>query len=139
MSHTLALCFRLAGWAVLALGTVWLPRKALSQDWIWSSATPGEEDVRYFRKTFRLGDAPAKAALILACDNEAAVFLDGKPVGGNSEWSAPSVIDLTQLLKAGEHVLGVRAVNHGGPAGLLARLEVAYPTPKRQTVVSDNT
>src|SRR5436190_6429659 len=130
----LAVFYRHFVW--LALVSLGAPLPAPAQDWIWS-ANPGEQDVRYFRKPFRVGDDAAKATLTVSCDNECVIFLDSKAVGENSEWSAPTVIDLTKQLKAGDHVLAVRAANHGGPAGLLARLDVNFSTPKRQSVVTD--
>ncbi|HXJ76124.1 MAG TPA: heme-binding protein, partial [Candidatus Dormibacteraeota bacterium] len=130
----LAIFYRHFVW--LALVSLGAPLPGPAQDWIWS-ANPGEQDVRYFRKPFRVGDDAAKATLTVACDNECVIFLDGKTVGENSEWSAPTVIDLTKQLKAGDHVLAVRAANHGGPAGLLARLDLNFSTPKRQSVVTD--
>src|SRR4029077_18178738 len=62
----------------------------------------------------------------------------GKRIGENTEWNQPTAIDLTQQLKSGDHLLAVRAENQGGAAGLLLKLEVAFPTTKRMTLVSDS-
>src|SRR5882672_1115159 len=121
----------------LAISTISLPLVASAQDWIWSSGKAGDEDVRYFRKPFRLGDAPEKAVLALACDNKATIYLDGKIIGENDDWNKPTVLDLAKSLKAGEHLLAVRAENHGGQAGLIAKLDILFPTTKRQTIQSD--
>ena len=121
----------LAAFAFAALAS------ARAQEWIWQGDKPGEKDVRFFRKEFRLGDAPEKAILTVACDNAATVYLDGKEVGSNDNWNEPSVIDVSKLLKAGQHVLAVRAENKGSAAGLIARLDVAAPSNKKQTVVTD--
>jgi len=115
---------------------------AQTPEWIWhpnNGAPPGDNDVRFFRKEFRMTDAPEKATLRVACDNRANVFLDGKQVAEATEWSTPTVVDLTTLLKAGDHLLAVRAQNEGSAAGLLVVLEVAFPTTKRMTLVSDAT
>jgi putative heme-binding domain-containing protein len=111
---------------------------ASAQDWIWSAGKPGDDDVRYFRKPFRLGDVPEKAVLTLACDNQATIYLDGKIVGENDDWSKPTVLDLARTLKAGEHLLAVRAVNHGGAAGLIAKFDILFPTTKRQGLQTDS-
>src|SRR6266511_3166936 len=108
----------------LALGALALPFTANAQDWIWLGKNAGEKEVAFFRKSFRLGETPGKALLSVACDNQATIYLDGKVVGENESWSEPTVIDLSKLLKAGDHLLGVWAENHGGQAGLLAKLEV---------------
>jgi putative heme-binding domain-containing protein len=110
---------------------------AHAQDWIWASATPGENDVAYLRKAFRLDEAAAKAVLTVACDNQATIYLDGKLVGENKSWSEPTAIDVSKLLKAGDHLLAILAANSGGPAGLLARLEATLVGGKKLTLVSD--
>src|SRR5262245_26550384 len=115
---------------------------AQSPEWIWhpnNGAPPGDNEVRFFRKEFRMTDAPEKATLRVACDNRANVFLDGKQVAEATEWSTPTVVDLTSALKAGDHLLAVRAQNEGSAAGLLVVLEVQFPTTKRMTLVSDAT
>jgi putative heme-binding domain-containing protein len=106
-------------------------------EWIWSSGKAGENDVRYFRKPFRMTDAPETAILRFACDNKAAVFLDGRSIGENSEWHDPTVVDLTKQLKSGDHLIAVRAENQGGAAGLVLTLDVAFPSTKKMKVVSD--
>jgi putative heme-binding domain-containing protein len=122
----------------LSLYAIALPLAVSAQEWIWSAGKAGEEDVRYFRKQFRLGDVPEKAVLTVACDNKATIYVDGKVVGENDDWNKPTVLDLAKSLKAGEHLLGVRAENHGGAAGLIAKFDILFPTTKRQTVQSDS-
>src|SRR6185503_3383880 len=78
-----------------------------AQDWIWQGNKPGANDVRYFRKSFLLDAPPSKAVLTVACDNKATVFLDGKVVGENTEWNAPTAIDVTSALKAGTHLIAI--------------------------------
>src|SRR6266545_838593 len=130
-----------AGFLALSLA-VTAHAAAQSPEWIWhpnNGAPPGDNEVRFFRKEFRMTDAPEKATLRVACDNRANVFLDGKQVAEATEWSTPTVVDLTPLLKAGDHLLAVRAKNEGSAAGLLVVLEAAFPTTKRMTLVSDAT
>ena len=125
------------GLVALTFAAFTTPLAAQTPEWIWSSGKAGERDVCFFRKTFRITDAPGKATLTVACDNSATVFLDGKLVGENSEWNEPTVINLTAQLKSGDHLLAVRAENHGGAAGLLVQLDVTFPTAKKMTLVSD--
>src|SRR5688500_11947453 len=113
------------------------PAHVSAQDWIWSGRNAGERDVCYFRKPFHLGAAPEKAVLSVACDNKATIYLDGKAVGENDNWGEATVLDLTKLLKAGDHLLAIRAENDGGPGGLLAMLDVSLPDSKKQTVLTD--
>jgi len=110
----------------------------MAQDWIWSSEKAGENDVRYFRRPFRLGDVPEKAVLTLACDNKATIYVDGKVVGESDDWKNPVVLDLAKTLKAGEHLLAVRAENQGSAAGLIAKFDILFPTTKRQSIQTDS-
>src|SRR5687767_13755967 len=114
-----------------------VPTRVNAQDWIWSGKNAGENDVCFFRKPFHLGAAPEKAVLSVACDNKATIYLDGKAVGENDNWGQATVLDLTKLLKAGDHLLAVRAENDGGPGGLLAKLDVTLPDSRKQTVLTD--
>jgi hypothetical protein len=68
-----------AGFLALSL-VVTTHAAAQSPEWIWhpnKGAPPGDNEVRYFRKEFRMTDAPEKATLRVACDNRANVFLVG--------------------------------------------------------------
>ncbi len=123
---------------VIAVCTSLSQSAVQAQDWIWSGGKAGEDDVRFFRKQFNVGELPEKAVLALACDNKAVIYLDGKQIGENDSWSDPTVLDLTKLLKTGEHILAVRAENQGGPAGLIARLDLTLPKAKKQTIQTDN-
>lgn len=123
----------------LALGTFALPLATQAQDWIWSGKNAGEKDVAFFRKSFRLAESAEKAVLKVACDNQATIYLDGKVVGDNESWNEPTAIDVAKLLKSGDHLLAIRAANSGGPAGLIATLEVSLPGGKNLTVSSDAT
>lgn len=123
---------------VLAAALTFLaPIRSIAQDWIWSSGAVGDNDVRFFRKTFRVSEAPTKAVLAFSCDNKAIAYLDGKAVAENDNWSEATVVDLTKLLKAGDHVLAVRAENQGGAAGFVARLELTLGGGKKEIIQSD--
>ena len=125
---------RLSLFATFALAPL---APAWAQEWIWHGDKPGEKDVRFFRKEFRVSDAPEKATLTFACDNAATVYLDGKEIGKNDNWNEPTVIDLTKLLNAAGHVLAVRAENQGSAAGLIARLDAIVASNRKQIVATD--
>lgn len=122
--------------AVLAF----LPAAALhaqTSEWIWSDGKPADDEVRYFRKEFRMTDAPEKATLRFAADNKATVYLNGKAIAANSDWNSPTVVNMARMLKAGDHLLAVRAENGGGAAGFLLELDVLFPTTKKMSLVTD--
>jgi putative heme-binding domain-containing protein len=123
----------------LSLCAACLPLAASAQEWIWSGGKVGDHDVRFFRKPFRLGDVPEKAVLTVACDNNAIIYIDGKVVGETDDWNKPLVLDLVKSLKAGDHLLAVRAENQGSAAGLIARFDISFPTTKKQSLQTDAT
>ena len=110
--------------------------------WIWSVAAVEDGKGAYFRKDFEVPGAVATAKLVVTCDNDAEVFLDGKHVAGCREWETPAVKDVSDVIAQGgdgtRHVLAARCSNREGSAGLLARLTLKMKTGEVMTVVTDN-
>lgn len=127
--HALA-CLGLAG---LAAAT--LPLHA-ETSWIWADG-PGSDAAAHFRRSFEIAGPVKDATLFLTCDNGARVFLDGKGVLTNADWSAPSRISLTSRLTPGRHELRVEGRNEGGPAGLVARLRIRPAEGKEYLIETD--
>lgn len=115
-----------------ALGLGWIPLQAETL-WIWAEG-PGSEQAATFQRTFEITKPLKEAVLYLTCDNGAKVFLNGQPILTNSDWSAPSLVNLTARLKPGTHQFRVEARNEGGPAGLVARLRLK-PVEGPETVL----
>lgn len=103
--------------------------------WVWYSdnntakgTAPG---IRYFRKPVSI---PDKANLTLAqafltADNEFALTLNGRHVGGGWEWQTIHKINLTPYVAEGKNVLGIEAKNNGwrpGSAGVIGYLLLQY-------------
>jgi len=123
-------------------GLLTLAQLTLTQtpEWIWhgnNGKPPGNNERRFFRKTFTLPAKPAKAVLAASVDNEGTAFVNGKSVGTVLAWEQAVLADVTGELVAGENLLAVRGINHGGSAGVVARLEVTFADGKKQTIVSD--
>ncbi|MBL9115877.1 MAG: c-type cytochrome [Verrucomicrobiaceae bacterium] len=93
--------------------------------WIWLNKTSSDGEKVTFKTTFK---APADfkgAALKVACDNGAKVFLNGKEAADNPDWSSPTSKNVKALILAGqENTLTVEARNQGGLAGLLLSLSL---------------
>jgi hypothetical protein len=92
--------------------------------WIW----PGPQNVvgpAWMQKTFALGAAPLDASLWVAVDDGAAVFINGSAVAQKGGWTNNAPVAIPDLLlRAGENVISVEAINGGGPSGLLLRLDL---------------
>lgn len=113
---------------------------AQTPEWIWHSnhgKPPGNNERRFFRKTFTLPAKPAKAVLAASVDNEGTAFVNAKSVGTIVAWEQAVTVDVTGDLVAGENILAMRGINHGGAAGVVARLEVTFADGKKQSIVSD--
>src|SRR3989442_12465606 len=80
---------------------------AQTPEWIWhdnQGAPLADNEVRFFRKSFNLDGAVARAVLSVACDNAATVFLNGKRVLTNRSWNRPTPANVAKDLKTGENI-----------------------------------
>ena len=63
--------------------------RAQTPEWIWhdnKGHAPADNEVRFFRKTFLVDGALAKAVLTAAGDDHVRIFLNGKAVLENDNW-----------------------------------------------------
>ncbi len=96
---------------------------AIAAEWIWASATPGENETAYFRRSFQL---PAdfknsgETRIAVSADNHYVLFVNGKRIAdGDHEWQSAEVYDIGSVLVPGANVVAIEARNEGGPAGLM--------------------
>ena len=132
--------FRLLAFAALLSGLQ--AATAQTPEWIWHAnggKAPGNNERRFFRKTFTLDAKPTKATLAASVDNEGTAFVNAKSVATIVSWEQPIAVDVTADLKAGENILALRGINHGGAAGVVARLELTFADGKKQSIVTDLT
>lgn len=120
---------------LLALPHPSVPAPA-STDWIWH-AEWNEQSSLYTAKEFQIAGAAKKAVLRGSCDNVVTVFLDGKPVAASTTWERPFVVDVTERVGDGKHVLAASCKNEGGPAGLILELEVTLADGRKVTIGTD--
>jgi putative heme-binding domain-containing protein len=113
-----------------------------SARWVWDQADGNQasqtDDPRYLRRTFELSGKQAKAELWITADNEYTVYVNGQKVGAGTEWSKIDHYDVAKYLAMGKNVLAIRAQNHGGPAGVIARLHVVTADKKELIVGTDD-
>lgn len=133
-------CWKFPCLALLAILFAATAPGATVPEWIWhpnEGRSPGNGEVRYFRKTF---DVPAKieqARLSISADNHYVAFVNGRKVGAGDTWQSPGRVDVTEHLKAGANTLSIQASNDGGAAGLVASLEIKLADERRLVVVTD--
>ena len=100
--------------------------------WIWDEKVKDVKCSEIFaRIRFQVEHSLEKAFLRYAADdNVSAVFIDGTPLPGFKSFASFSYMgetDITNQLKAGEHVLCIRANDAGQlPCGLLAGIRLEY-------------
>jgi hypothetical protein len=86
--------------------------------WIWIP-DGHDEGTFYFRKTID-GQEDEAGKLLIACDNEADVYLNGRSLGKTG--SALHLYRFDLRLSRGKNVLAIAARNPKGPGGLLAKV-----------------
>ena len=110
--------------------------------WIWSNdlaaAAPGE--TLTFRRRFTLPSDARHAVAVVAADNEATMFVNGKEAVRCAAWTQPVRTLLTADLRKGRNDVMVTAANGaaGGPAALLAEIRAVCADGSTLTVGTDD-
>lgn len=95
--------------------------------WIWSpDYAQGESPAGsfYFRKSFNL-PSPDVGKITITCQDRYELFVNGRRVGGGSDWQKLENYDISNLLLAGRNTIAVLAQKtEPGMAGLVARVVV---------------
>ncbi|MBP5300859.1 MAG: beta-galactosidase, partial [Victivallales bacterium] len=96
--------------------------------------------LRFLRKEFTVKENLRQATIYHFTDDEGVVYLDGTALPG-ARVTRPGrnvqAFEVTDLLAAGVHAVGVRALNHGGPRGTILRLNLKYSDGSEEEVFSD--
>jgi putative heme-binding domain-containing protein len=132
---------------ILALGSICflLPFVASAENpcWIWHDnhgAAIQPDDVRYFRKTFRVPNLPMKASLSIAADDEAIVYINGTEVARPKDYAKPSYEDVSDYIRKGDNVIAIRGHNVASDvAGIMGMLEIKVTRQRTDFIVTDET
>jgi len=112
-------------------------------EWIWrAEGNPTEgapEGTRFFRKTIDLPEQVLGGWVWIAADNGYELFVNGVSIASGKRWDQPGVHTVSDALHGGGNTLAVKAVNEGGPAGLLVALRVLPAEGDLLAFFSDNT
>jgi putative heme-binding domain-containing protein len=121
-------------------------QQARQMQWVWFDEGDPLSDApaatRYFRRTFTVARPEAKsvksATLEITADNRYTVWVNGAQVGEGDDWGRMGRYNVLKHLVNGKNVIAVRAVNEGGPAGLVVRLRYSPAGARRPVqVLSD--
>ncbi|MGD1978104.1 MAG: DUF1549 domain-containing protein [Akkermansiaceae bacterium] len=110
-------------------------------EWIWTAtnARPAGEKVTFVREVKLPPQATGR--IVITCDNEYVLMVNGREVGRDSNWEDVEAYDLSKVLKAGRNVFEVQARNLGsGPnaAALFAQLEFIDQEGRKVVVSTDS-
>ncbi|MCF7955190.1 MAG: HEAT repeat domain-containing protein [Phycisphaerae bacterium] len=114
--------------------------------WIWGGtqntnpATHAAAQTLYFHKGFEFpaGSKPVSGEVIITCDNQWTLFVNGKNVGQSTSWQNPEKIDISKNLIIEQNAIAVEAVNTiAGPAGLIVKMMATFEDGKKFELISD--
>lgn len=106
-------------------------------EWIWVDKSPQDNERVFFRKTIEIAEKPKAAAIVFACDNSAALFVNGKQVSANQSWQTATKDNLLPHLVVGKNVIAIRGINEGGIAALIAQITLEANDAKKNLIVTD--
>lgn len=114
--------------------------------WIWHHNAGRAAGTWYFQKglAFPAGKKPAKAHVVITCDNEWILYVNGSKAGQNDagpdSWKRPQSVDVTKHLVIEKNALAIEGVNTiPGPSGLVVKLMVEFEDKTTFQLVTDRT
>ena len=107
--------------------------------WIWETNASDKQTVRLW-KAFEIPALKkiSSARLHITVDNGYTLFLDGEEIGRGSDWRTVTEYDVTQLLAAGRHALGVEGFNDRLEGGLVFGLHIDFTDGSFSEILSDS-
>jgi hypothetical protein len=115
--------------------------------WVWSdadasTAKPAAGEQITLRQSFTLDAAVKSASAVVTCDNEYKLWVNGRKLGGDADWTSVERIDLAPALRGGKNEVVILARNLGkspNPAGLFFAATVTLDSGKTVQIATDDT
>jgi putative heme-binding domain-containing protein len=113
----------------LLLAALLICGQAYAQEaqWIWSPEHPRNQAPQgdcYFRRVMQL-DTIEEATITITADDKYDLFINGRLIGNGKSIRQMEQYDVTQLLRKGTNVVGIKVTNMAdGPAAVAARVLV---------------
>ncbi|KAF7305158.1 hypothetical protein MKEN_01231000 [Mycena kentingensis (nom. inval.)] len=133
--------------SILAIAGLLVCAQALdfsASSWIWTNevsagGASAPVGARAFRKTFTppRNKTPVLANIIIDADNSLTLFVNGGQIGTGDDFRFAELFCVA--LRPCQNVFAVTATNGGGPAGLIATIQVVYSDGTTSTLVTDTT
>jgi len=116
-----------------------------SGQWIWAyeniAASPAGEHVA-FRKQITVTTELARACLIITCDNNYVVYINGRKIKADENWETIESLNMIHHLKTGANdilIVGGNAGDTANPAGLYAELILTDVDNMQTRIATDAT
>ncbi len=106
-------------------------------NWVWLSEPRDAEKIA-LRREFTVEGAVQQAMVAATADNHCEVFINDRKVVAADEWSDIATADVTRNIKPGKNVIAVTARNDGGPAGVMAYLQIVTANGKQELVTDSS-
>lgn len=109
--------------------------------WVWA---PEEIRICHFRKELTLTEAPSAAHVLITADNGYDLFVNGSAVGSAlgfdaAIWKTVKRYDIKSTFAAGKNVIGIRGIDLGPPAGIVAAFRLEFKNGPPLAFVTDST
>jgi putative heme-binding domain-containing protein len=105
--------------------------------WIWLGGNENSLQVA-FRKTVSIPGEMKEARIAATCDNGFTLSINGQKALSGNAWERIESADITKLLKVGDNLITVDAMDEGGAAGFIARIDVTDKSDKKTSYVTDS-
>jgi signal transduction histidine kinase len=107
-------------------------------DWIWNSTVSDLQTGRMW-KSFEIPASAQvrEAQLYITADDEFDVYLDGRELGQGANWGEIFLLNVTDFLSPGRHVLAVKAFNSVSFAGMNLGLKIDLTDGRHLDVKTD--
>jgi Protein of unknown function (DUF1549)/Protein of unknown function (DUF1553)/Planctomycete cytochrome C len=120
----------------------------LTAQWIWGDsaakgATPASGETITLRRSFNSNGKIKRAGVVITCDNEYTLYVNGREMSSSKDWEKLDAIPLdTALQTKTENEILVVAKNAGSgpnPAGLFVEICIITSDGKEQRISTDST
>ena len=115
---------------------VYSQEKAPPPQWIWVGDGESQPQIMV-RREFSIAGEIQKATLMATADNQCDVFLNGTKVTSSDDWSQVATSDVSKQLQQGKNVVAISAKNDGGPAGVIAVLQITMKGGASQKIATN--